>query len=384
MAAPDDNGLSVGRAVPPPDALSGIPLRPGRSFEDNKMNNSLAGMPPSFFENQARRPLVIARHRQVPDPVGMWYAARLRRGQDDRMWFGLYREGSLAPQWHTCSHRHCDGIGAIGLLLREQKLPGMPLPLGRDTSPPDWRRLWRERNAAPPTRVDMQWKWLDPSLRACASHAPVSVLLDTDQTLAIEEAAAAAGVSSTVWLLWTADRALRATLAQPQSVTGWIYPVNLRGAVRAADEFANHCSGLVLTLDQGADAEDCKLQIRERFERHEHWRQWLLLTLGRWVGQRGVNLLYRMAEAAPGRFAGSYSNLGEWNVPGLDGITASAPGSAAYPVAVGTVLCNGRRTLSCRLHPVIGGYTGHAIEFLKVWRELATGARPVRRSSLAA
>ncbi|MDF2446118.1 MAG: hypothetical protein K0S46_1354 [Moraxellaceae bacterium] len=347
------------------------------------MNTPLAGMPSAFFDNQVRPPVVIAGNRKVWDPVGMWYAARKQRGQDDRMWFGLYRQGGLGPQWHTCSHRHCDGIGAIALLLKEQRLPGVPLPQGRDATPPEWRELWRGRNAAPPTNVNQQWKWLDPSLRSCSSHSPVSMLLDTDQTLAIEEAAAAAGVSSTVWLLWTADRALRATLALPESVNGWIYPVNLRGAVRGVDEFANHCSGLVLTIDKGADAEDCKLQIRERFERHEHWRQWLLLTLGRWIGQRGVNLLYRLAEAAPGRYAGSYSNLGEWNVPGLEGISVSAPGSAAYPVAVGTVLCNGRRTLSCRLHPVIGGYTGHAIEFVKVWRELATDVRQQRRAGAA-
>lgn len=343
------------------------------------MSSALAGMPVEFSEHQEAQPVAFACDRRVPDPVGMWYVARAQRGQDDRMWFALYREGNRIPRWHTCSHRYSDGIGAISLLLREQQLPGLPLPRGRDAAPPDWRTLLGRRDTAPQRNIDLQWKRLDVSRRASPGHAPVSELLDAAVTAAIEEAAAAAGVTSTVWLLWTADRALRASLAQPQSVTGWVFPVNLRGAVRSVDEFANHCSGLVITLDQGGDAEDCKLQIRERFERHEHWRQWLLLTLGRWVGQRGVNLLYRLAEPAPGRFAGSYSNLGEWNVPGLDGLAACAPGSAAYPVAVGTVLCNGRRTLSCRLHPVIGGDAGRALEFLTVWRDFATGARVARR-----
>lgn len=340
------------------------------------MKNSLAGLPSAFFEDEVLAPVAIATRRQVQDPVGMWYAARQQYGQDDRMWFGLYRQGGrLGPQWHTCSHRNCDGPGALSLLLEEKGYAGVHPPQGRPSTIPDWRTLWRSRRETPVTSVDMQWRWLETELKSCRSHAPVSVLLDTAQTLAVEEAAAAAGVSSSVWLLWTADRALRATLASADSVTGWIYPVNLRGTVRAVDEFANHCSGLMLTLDRGCDAEGCTLQIRERFARHEHWRQWLLLTLGRWIGQRGVNLLYRLAQPAPGRYAGSYSNLGEWNVPGLSGIAAASPGSAAYPVAVGTVLCNGQRTLACRLHPVIGGNASRAIEFVTVWRELSLGRR---------
>jgi hypothetical protein len=351
-----------------------------RPPEDNNMNNSLAGNPLTLFKDEVRAPVVVARSRKVYDPVGMWYAARHRFGYDDRIWFALYEHNRPNPQWHTCLHRNCDGLGAVALTLRERGYGDVHLPQSRETRIPDWRTLWQARRTTPPSVVDMQWRWLEPSLKNCGSHAPVSMLLDTDQTLAIEEAAAAAGVSSTVWLLWTADRALRATLASPDSVSGWIYPVNLRGAVRAADEFANHCSGLVLTLDRDGDAEDCKLQIRERFAHHEHWRQWVLLTLGRWIGQRGINLLYRISQSAPGRYAGSYSNLGEWNVPGIEGLAVTAPGSPAYPVAVGTVLCNGRRTLSCRLHPVIGGNPGCAIEFVKIWREFSVRA-PVKRVS---
>lgn len=337
------------------------------------MNISLAESPLAIFDDEATVPGIVAASRQINDPVGMWYAARRRHGHDDRMWLALYGRHRAGPQWHTCSHRYCDGLGALALLLQEQGYASPRPLLGRETRMPDWRTLWRARRAAP-DYVDMQWLQLEPSLASCRSHAPVSVLLDVDQTLAIDAAAAAAGVSSTVWLLWTADRALRLTLATPESVAGWVYPVNLRGAVQAADEFANHCSGLVLTLDGRDDAAACKQQIRARFAQHEHWRQWRLLTLGRWVGQHGIDLLYRFAQAAPGRFAGSYSNLGEWNVPGIAGLAVTAPGSPAYPVAVGTVLCNGRRTLACRLHPVIGGNSAGAIEFVKIWRELSLRA----------
>lgn len=337
------------------------------------MSNLLARTP-TLFNDEVQSPEAVLKARRIQDPVGMWYAARARHGTDDRMWFALYEGESRSPRWLTCSHRHGDGLGALPLVLAERGYVAGRPPLARKESMPDWRTLWRaHRDAAarPAPPLDMRWHWRDPSLTACPAHAPVAMLLTPEQTRAIDAAAAAAGVSTTIWLQWTADRALRTTLAKHDSVAGWVFPVNLRGSVQAPDIHANQCSGLNLRLMADSTALDVKCQVSERFAQHEHWRNWVLLNLGRWVGQIGVNLLYRLSRAAPGTFAGSYSNLGEWNVPGLAGIACAAPGSPAYPVAVGTSLCNGRRSFGCRLHPVIGGNAGRAIEFLKQWRELS-------------
>lgn len=346
------------------------------------MNSSLARMP-TLFGDEVQAPEAALKARRIHDPVGMWYAARLRHGIDDRMWFGFYDSSVLAPRWHTCSHRYGDGLGALPLLLRERGFTSPPPPEGRCSPMPDWRTLWRSRGLDSLPRLDLRWRHCDASLTRCPAHDPVSVLLSPEQTVAIEAAAAAAGVSSTIWLQWTADRALRATLVQPGSISAWVFPVNLRGTVRSTDAHANHCSGVTLRLDEDATPLAVREQVSARLSRHEHWRQWLLLNLGRLVGQVGVNVLYRLSRAAPGRFAGSYSNLGEWNVPGLAGIAAAAPGSPGYPVSVGTVLCNGRRSLSCRLHPVIGGSAQRAIEFVKLWRQLSTQVAPAAASVMA-
>lgn len=334
------------------------------------MESSLARMPTLFGDEvQAPEPALLA--RRVNDPVGMWYAARLRHGIDDRMWFGLYRESVLAPRWYTCSHRHSDGLGALPLLLAERGFQAASPPAGRCEPMPHWRELWRRRAAAGP-QVDIGWQQRDASLAGCAAHDPVSVLLSPEQTGDVDAAARAAGVSTTVWLQWTADRALRQTLARPGSVTGWIFPVNLRGAAQSVDAHANLCSGILLRMPEHCTPLALREQVAERLGSGEHWRQWLLLNLGRWVGQRGVNLAYSLSQAAPGTYAGSYSNLGEWNVKGLAGVVVTAPGSPAYPVSVGTILCNGRRSLAVRLHPVIGGNRRNAIEFLRCWRDLST------------
>lgn len=349
--------------------------------------NGMARMPPvaSIFSDTVSQPLAAVESRQPRDFVGMWYGARVQQGLDDRMWFGIYEHGRSTPQWHTRSHRFSDGIGGLALLLWEQYGHDCgPLPRGREEKMPHWRAIWAPRKPLRQRAGKPAWRTLEPNLRDCSSHVPVSLLLSVMQSRGIEQRAREAGVSSAVWLLWTADAALRATLTTEDSVNDWIYPVNMRGAVPAEDEFSNQCSGFRLRLSQGQDSLQLKQQITDRFARQEHWQQWILLTLGRWIGQGGINFLCRFLQAKPGRYTGSYSNLGEWNVPGLDGINATAPGSPAYPVAVSTVLCNGRRTLGCRLHPVVGGNPGRAIEFLKQWRRLSLSAGSVRTDAASA
>lgn len=305
------------------------------------------------------------------DYVGMWYEARRRQGVDHNMWFGFYEPGEPTPEWKRTSHRYCDGIGALSLLLKEKGFDCGPLPVSRQSGQPHWREVWRRREPLSTVPPGIHWHHLDAGQQHSPSHAPVSLVLSPEQTRQIDQVAAAAGVSTTMWLLWTADRATRSTMADSHSVMSWVFPVNLRGVVACAEPTMNHCSGLMVSIADVTSPADLKQQVSTRFARHEHWRQWFNLTVGRYIGQWGINLLYRFVKGHPGKHAGSYSNLGEWNVPGLEAIACSAPGSPAYPVAVSTVLCNGRRTLACRLHPVIGGSSVKAIELLTLWRELA-------------
>ncbi|HEX5277326.1 MAG TPA: hypothetical protein VFW42_06625 [Fluviicoccus sp.] len=311
------------------------------------------------------------------DYVGMWYTARLRHGVDDRMLFGLYEQGATAPRWYSASHRHYDGLAALGMILKGRGV-AFPdgLPKGRDKSQPGWRELWRAGRqplTAPSARL--LWRKLAPEQERAAPVMPEPLLLTEAETLAIERAAKAAGVSSTVWLLWTADRAAREVLCLPGAVLPWVYPVSLRGAARCEREGMNHCGGFMVTIADDMDARAVREQIAARTARLEHWRQWLLLNLGKLIGQPGVNLAYRLTRGKPGAFAGSYSNLGAWEVRGLDGIIASAPGSPAYPICITTAVCNGRRALAIRIHPVADPAGTEAELVLNRWLRLSLGQK---------
>ena len=314
-------------------------------------------------------------HPGGTDYVGMWYTARLKHGVDDRMLFGLYENGAVLPRWYSASHRHYDGLAALAMILQGRGV-AFPdgLPKGRDKAQPGWRELWRAgRQPLSAPAAKLLWRELAPEREKAEPVMPVPMLLTEAETAAIETAAKAAGVSSTVWLLWTADRAAREVLCLPGAVLPWVYPVSLRGAARCEREGMNHCGGFMVTIADDMDARSVREQITARTARLEHWRQWRLLNLGKLIGQAGVNLVYRLSRGKPGAFAGSYSNLGAWDVPGLEGITASAPGSPAYPICITTAVCNGRRTLAMRVHPVADAAGTGAELVLNRWLRLSLG-----------
>lgn len=322
------------------------------------------------------------------DPVGLWYRARLLDGIDDRMWFGFFTGDDPQPRWTTLSHRHYDGIGALGALLAARGWQVGTLPAGRDRQPP---RGWPWRQPPPDlqltragTTASPAWLALDPSRAGeRAMQPPAARLLDAAASMDIDRAARDAGSGTTSWLLWSADRAARELLAGRESMLPWVFPVNLRGAVRAARPTMNQCSGITLRLDAGTTPAALQARISGGLAAGEHWRQWPGLRIGRWIGARGVRLLYRAIRAPAGRYAGSYSNLGDWPPPGFTppadtaepaGMVSVAPGSPAYPVSAATQRWRDRRAFACRLHPVLDR-PGLAAAFVDRWQAIATGSR---------
>jgi hypothetical protein len=323
------------------------------------------------------------------DPVGMWYVARARHGISDNNWFGFATRGDDGHdtlQWQTVAHRDGDGIGVLTQLLHAHGCHGGRTPTGRDSVPPAWRELltgWRAARRQPQLAMPspIRWHYLDAS-RAADAHAaaPQHRFLSDHEYAALRAAARQAGVSGTNWLAWTLDRALRQTLVESASPLRWVYPVNLRGAVQVPAAHMNQCGGLALVLRADNTAADMAAQLRLRFSLLEHWRSWALLNLGRRIGQTGVNLAYRLAREAPGSWAGSYSNLGAWPLPGMSlpaqpvsGVLCSSPGSPAYPVSTGIVEWQGRLALACRVHPVADADGHAAARLLEAWQARACG-----------
>lgn len=308
------------------------------------------------------------------DYVGMWYSARLRHGFDDKMLFAVHKRFKSSPIWYSISHQHYDGIGAI--IDKIAPLSGHHLsdniPYGKDQMPPSFS-TWRKASKLPlvAPKAQQKWRQLATELKAEKAPMPSCQLLSKDDSAQIDAAATHANVSSAVWLLWTADRALRQHVIANDAVTSWVFPVNLRGATQCTRESMNQCGGFIVTISQNMSAADVYAQIKSRLARLEHWKQWALMNMGRWIGQTGVNWVYAMLSKRPGKFTGSYSNVGSWNIPVLDGLTPAAPCAPNYPVSMSTAECNGKRSLSVRMHPVVNQDEQISKAVLHTWRNLA-------------
>ena len=315
-------------------------------------------------------------HPVGKDYSGMWYEARLKQGIDDRMLFGVYEKNQEQPIWYYASHRFYDGLAILGeKLLPRYGTSVEVLPRGKDDHAPSLKEWWHaQKTQLTAPKANVQWRRLNPALRHKAVPMPYTFLLNEYDTQRIEERAKAAGVSSTQWLLWTADKALRRILLQPTATSSWVYPVNLRGATDRQRDSMNQCGGFMLNIAPDMDAQQLHQQVRNRMARLDHWSQWWLMSIGRLVGQSGVNLIYRGMNPRPGQFVGSYSNLGAWEVPDVKGLVAAAPCSPSYPVSVTTAVCNGRRSFSVRLHPVVGADEDVSRKVLALWRAEALKA----------
>lgn len=306
------------------------------------------------------------------DYVGLWYEARLKFGIDDQMLFGIYEPGADSPRWYRYSHRFYDGLGALALLMKTRGLHFPDgLPKGRDTHVPSLLELYRaSRKPLEAPALDVRWQSLQPERTTEASHMPVTLLLSPEETDRIEAVAKARGVRSTFWLFWAADRAAREILFAPGAVMPWLYPVNQRGAVACQRDSMNHASAVTIHLADNSTPGELRQQVTSRLERLEHWRVWFMVNLGRWIGRRGIHWLYRLVATPPGRYAGSYTNLGAWDAPATDGVICASPCSHGYPVSVNTIVCNGRRALAVRLHPVVAGDGTLAGKVLTRWKAI--------------
>ena len=311
-------------------------------------------------------------HPTDMDYVGLWYEARLKYGIDDQMLFGIYEPGAAFPRWYRYSHRFYDGLGALALLMKTRGLYFPDgLPKGRDTHVPSVLALIKaSRKPVKAPALDVRWQTLQPERSMDPSHMPVTMLLSPEETDQIEAVAKSHGVRSTFWLFWAGDRAARDILFAPGATVPWLYPVNLRGAVKCERDSMNHASAVTVHLSDASTPADLREQVTTRLERLEHWRMWFIVNMGRVIGRRGVHWLYRRIATPAGKFAGSYTNLGAWDAPATDGVICSSPCSHGYPVSLNTIVCNGRRALAIRLHPVVAGDGDLAEKVLNRWKEI--------------
>lgn len=304
-----------------------------------------------------------------------WYRAWRDNGDDVSFFFGQMQGTSdhEEPRWFELRHEEFDGIGGFVHLLRSQGFRIDQLPFLRDDRLTLFRALRGLLAFIPMAKMRrQQWRQFDRTRKSRLLTGRDRVawhIFTEEQTKKIISAAKAAGVSMNTYLLFHLDAAVASQLTAPSSIRRWCIPVNLRGAVSRPTELVSCVS--YLGVDIGRDCSQRRLhqKIMRAKERGFHWGSWLGMIGGFLLGRDGMRRYFRTCEKKDHCWTGTFSNLGVWEVPGSGNWFVTSYIPRIYPVGAGSLMMNGRLSLTVRLHDGFGDDARTWKSLLESWKE---------------
>jgi hypothetical protein len=97
---------------------------------------------------------------------------------------------------------------------------------------------------------------------------------------------------------------------------------------------------------------DIHEQIKTSLSNKVHWAVWWVHQIGRLIGISGMRYLSNK-NAKKNFWVGSFSYLGDWELPIDDIFIGGPPGSKNFPISVMVMIANSHMTLSLKIHPFI-------------------------------
>lgn len=320
------------------------------------------------------------------DWVGHWF-----RLMQDRGFEMINRYGCVTGptdddvEWHLLPHWEFDGVGAFVHLLRQKGIdPSIPtLPPRRRGSGWGLRWLTMIRGIISYLKVvpihAALWKRLEvvAGLRREAGQTGLCVyrILSPEETRRLIERARALNVSVHSHLHWSVAETVKGELQEGTGPHLWMVPVNMRGAVRKSPDTSNHQSLVWVDTGIARAAKDIDRQLEKRFGEAIHWGAWLVLNLGRLIGEKGMKRLLDRVERIGDRWVGTFSNLGAWKIESGPWI-GFVPVSRSSPLGASCVTVNDRMSLMLQAQPEICGDRATLERWLARWAAHALDAPP--------
>ena len=333
--------------------------------------------------------------RAETDWIGLWYKiARDDRGVNDL--FTLTKAnlvtGSVVRRLHI-SHEFRDGIGALTEILRGEGFKIPEVPHGREHKVPNfWGRLKILRRffqISQPRKV--VWSGLgDSSKKQNLEEIAWSAFNQRDTRL-LELFAKERKVSLNSVLLATFNNVLAPRLVKEPQPLMWLFPVNLRGAVKRRQEVSNHSSATGVEFFAGIAYTDAHARIKEQLKNRIYWGTWWMLHIGKFIGYQGMRWL-SARRAQNNTWMGTFSSLGVW--PPQGSVTASSannpqevwfpspPGTVNFPVSIATITWNGQLVLSLKIHPSVCAEFAMVKDLLTETRRQLLALIPIREVPL--
>ncbi|MBQ0781791.1 MAG: hypothetical protein KBT79_13345 [Thalassolituus oleivorans] len=315
------------------------------------------------------------------DYVAMWFNVRKELGISDEIHAGWYDHNTKTMQWTSYEHAKMDGMGLYAHELRKYGYPCTPLPTNRDTSEPKFFDvLKKQRQAKYQDTAPKKIRWKETFEYSNSDRGELEcIILDEAATLKLKEKAAAQNVSVATTIFYSLNKMVASELLDGEQEYYWLYPVNMRGAVKLEDETMNHSSGFNLALNTKSTAKEIQDIVRDKLKSQSHWMLWKLAHIGKWIGHAGVKRIY-ISSSKKNFFAGSLSYLGSWPIPDErnsgerkdDVLACCGTGSKNYPISTGVTEWYGKMSIALKLHPYIGKKPGLTKHCLEQWQKNLT------------
>jgi hypothetical protein len=317
-------------------------------------------------QTNASLPYIMA--KQVADPIASWFVAAEELGEFIGIPFGRIPPGEREPEWSFLPHTDYDGIGGFADILRRRGAVLDRLPQIRYPVSPSWLCMVRVLPKYLSRRRRVRWGPLDSGPSAASGSPSPAVpspppavawhVFDDTTTTHVRRLCRKAGVTVNSFLLKHLTKAIRPFLQDQSSVVPWMIPVNLRGKVDRGRDTAMQTSYVGVTVKSYETVRDVHRNIYATLASGEHWANWQIYLLGRYVSSGIKKRLIRSERGTSLWFIGGFSNLGDWD-PDKTITQPDCLGSWLFTplawrclsIAAGCVTFQNRLSLTIRAHP---------------------------------
>jgi len=287
------------------------------------------------------------------DWMGRWYDIIKERGENDEPTFGMLNLKTKTIEWIRFSHSQMDGVGVLNYFYNKRGIQLKKFPDLKEKKAPSFfemlliffKLIFQNKKVKP------DWIERNPTASPEDIHRVHFHVFYPDEVKKLQEHCKKHQYSLCAFLMHETSEVLLNQLTTNHEGT-WTLPVNLRPVLKRQDYNSNHSSGVLISYQKNKSPLDLHLQIKTALKNKVHWAVWWIHQIGRIVGISGMRYLSN-ANAKKNFWVGSFSFLGEWDLPADEIFVGGPPGSKNFPISVMVMLANSHMTLSIKIHPYI-------------------------------
>jgi len=333
------------------------------------------------------------------DWIGKWYEIAAERGVNITASLGKVNLENNQVDWYDFSHAQMDGIGALVKRLRELGFVIEQTPQSRELLAPTLLKrpfiflkgianlkkrtiAWQEQvNGGSGELQGRLQGELQGELQGGLQEDPHNFPWTTfsrAETQQLKDLAKAQSVSLNSLILGVFNRILLTELVVGEQVGGWLFPVNMRGPIKKSNEHANHSSAVAIDLNVHSNAREIHQKIKTELVNKSHWSNWWAYHIAKYVSTNKMRKL-SLNSAETSFWFGTFSNMGEWPMPGTDKRSAVdtsneawlcvPPGTKNYPLSIGLITWYGKLSITLKVHQSICADRTRVEKFLKKFRQ---------------